>query len=281
MPRITYVKKAQQRYERVPVLDESGNAKQVPVSRVTKTGRPVFKAVTIADKTKPLPNHRCDKCGGEIKVGDPYKWIAPKSGPYGGTKKYRCEDCPNWQVWEYSSSLSANLARLQYEGEEEATNAQSKEDMEAAAESIADSIQEISEEQAEKADNIEDGFGHETSMSEELREQSEQLEEWADEVRDALSNVDDLEEEVDCEQCDGNGRIESEQTCSTCVGSGVYQGEHENEPCPDCDSSGVVDVSEQCEACEGNGTVENEEGVEEWLDEARNAISDALSNCPL
>lgn len=92
MPKITYVKKAQQRYATVPVLDENGEQKKVPVTvkngeqKVTKHGRPVFRSVTVADYNKPLPNHTCGKCGNEIKVGDPYMWIAPKSGPYGGTK---------------------------------------------------------------------------------------------------------------------------------------------------------------------------------------------------
>ena len=32
MPKITYVKKAQQRYATVPVLDENGEQKKVPVT---------------------------------------------------------------------------------------------------------------------------------------------------------------------------------------------------------------------------------------------------------
>src|SRR5690606_7844042 len=128
--------------------------------------------------------HKCDNCGVEIKVGDPYKWIAPKSGPYGGTKRYRCSSCPTWQVWEYSSSLSARIAQIEHEANEAFAQAKCIEDLEGARDAAADAIQELADEQREKADNIEDGFGHETQMSEELRQQGDDLEAWADEVRE-------------------------------------------------------------------------------------------------
>jgi hypothetical protein len=76
MPRVTVVKHAQQRYETVPVLDDRGQPKVVPVmrngvQRTTKRGRPVTMRLTREDRTKPKPNLRCDfpACdkGGEIK----------------------------------------------------------------------------------------------------------------------------------------------------------------------------------------------------------------------
>lgn len=276
MPRITHVKKAQQRYARVPVLDENGLAKRVPVSRVTKTGRPVFKAG--ADQVR----QTCDKCGVEIKVGDPYKWIAPKSGPYGGTRRHRCAACPNWQVWEYSYSLSARLAQIVHEGENSLADCASKDDLESAVESIADEIQSIAEEQEEKADNIEEGFGHETYISEELREQAEQLTEWADEVREALDTLDDAPEESECQECDAEGSLTRRDTCETCYGTGIFQGEHANETCPNCDGNRYVEYGEECSQCGGTGTADpTDEELDEWLEEAQGAIIDALSNCPL
>lgn len=75
MARVTYVKKAQQRYEMVPVIDpETGQQKVTPVmgrngeQKTSKRG-PVFMRVTEADKSKPLPNLKCEKCGIEIKPG--------------------------------------------------------------------------------------------------------------------------------------------------------------------------------------------------------------------
>lgn len=119
MARITYVKKAQQRFATVPVIDpKTGKQKQTPVmttkevrqedgtyakvqvQKTTKRGLPVFMKVTEADKSQPLPNRTCGKCGREIEVGQPCKHISPKSGPYGGRTLFRCDGCPNWHVWE-------------------------------------------------------------------------------------------------------------------------------------------------------------------------------------
>ena len=121
MPTITHVKKAQQRYAMVPVCNPDGTPKQTPVMRgdgtqkTTKRGALVFMTVTVADKTKPQPLDTCDFCHQPIEVGTPYKHITPKSGPYGGHKRTRHESCPTWQVWEYSSSLSARIAQIQHD----------------------------------------------------------------------------------------------------------------------------------------------------------------------
>lgn len=142
MARITHVKSARQRYATVPVLDENGQPKKIPVMRkdgtqkVTKHGKEVFRVLTTEDKSQPKPNRTCDKCGTEIKVGDPYKWIAPKSGPYGGHKRFRCGTCPAWQVWEYSSSFSARISQLQHEAEATLGDATGFDDLRSACESI-------------------------------------------------------------------------------------------------------------------------------------------------
>ena len=191
MARVTHVKKAQQRYETIPVIDpETGQQKVTPVLRrdgsqkTTKKGKPVVMRVTEADKSQPLPNHVCDKCGKEIEVGQPYKWIAPKSGPYGGSKKYRCGECPTWHLWEYNYSRGAQVARVQYEGGDAISSAESLDDIKNALEEAAGEIRSLADEAEEGANNIEDGFGHETYQSQELREQSESLNSWADECEE-------------------------------------------------------------------------------------------------
>lgn len=275
MARVTYVKKAQQRYAmvktetRTPVLRKDGEQK------VTKKGRPVFRTASVADKTRPLPNHSCDKCRKEIEVGQPYKWIAPKSGPYGGRKMFRCGTCPSWQIWEYSSSLSARLAEVVHNAEEALESCENKDDFESWQTETADSIREIAEEQREKASNIEDGFGHETSMSQELNEQGDEIESWADDVESCMDSLDDPEEEVDCEDCNGAGTVE----CSECSGNGTVTDPEDSEKdvaCPVCDEETTV----ECEECDGSGQITPEEPSEEWLEDARSQGSDALSNCP-
>lgn len=193
MPKIVHVKKAQQRYYSKPVIDpETGEQKQTPVmsqktgqQKVTKRGKPVFMKVTVDDKDRPKPNLRCDYPGceypdREIKPGQSYKHITPKSGPFGGTQRNRHEEHPSWNVWEYSSSLSARIAEI--ESHWDPAQFDNEDDLKAHLEEIVEEIRGLAEEKEEAASNIEEGFGHSTSASEELSEQAEALNNWADEV---------------------------------------------------------------------------------------------------
>jgi len=177
MPRVNYIKKAQQRYKTVPVLDADGN----PTYRILQRARPtkrgeteIRQRVTVADKSQPLPPLRCDypACSThEIVPGQAYKWIKPKSGPYGGHQRNRHADHPSWHPWEYSSSLSARIAQIQHDAAEALNqNFESKEDVESALSDIAEEIRALAEEKREAASNIEDGFGHATTQSEELED---------------------------------------------------------------------------------------------------------------
>jgi len=188
MARIHHVAHAQQRYATVPVLDENGDEKSTPVLRkdgtpkTTKKGREITRRVTVADKSQPQPNHTCGKCHTEIKVGDPYKWVKTKSGPYGGATKYRCHTCPSWRPSELSSSKMAaiygeqeNLGDVLHEG-------QDVDSLEGLRDAFAQTVREVADEYRESADNIVDGFGHETYQSDELAEKADELEGWADEI---------------------------------------------------------------------------------------------------
>jgi hypothetical protein len=263
MARITHVKAAQQRYEQVPVIDpETGQQKQTPImgkngqQKVTKNGRPVFLSVTVADKTKPLPNRKCDKCGEEITVGSPYKHISPRSGPYGGRTMYRCVNCPSWNVWEYSSSLSARLSEISFNFGEAIDSAESEDDVQTALNDAAEAVREIAQEKSESADNIEEGFQHETSISSELRETGESLESWADEIESA--QIPDFPEP-------------EEDECGECGGTGVIENPDYNEEAEDSEAEIA------CDTCDGTGRVEPDEPtsdqIDEWRDEVRSDCS--------
>jgi hypothetical protein len=191
MPTITRVKAAQQRYETVPVLDAQGEPVRIALTnqdgspKTDKRGNQVFITRTVPDKTKPKPAEDCDKCAKTIEVGSPYKHMSPKSGPYGGRRLVRCEACPDWQVWEYSSSLSARLSEISYyfwENLAEVTNA---DDVTDALANAAQAVTDIAEEKRESAQNIEDGFQHSTYQSDELNQQADDLEAWAQEIENA------------------------------------------------------------------------------------------------
>jgi hypothetical protein len=320
MARITHVKAAQQRYEQVPVIDpETGQQKQTPVmgkngqQKVTKRGKPVFLSVTMADKTKPLPNRNCGKCGVEIKVGDPYKHISPRSGPYGGRTLYRCAACPSWHVWEYSSSLSARLAEISFNFSEAIDSAESEDDVQTALGEAAEAVREIAQEKGESADNIESGFQHETEQSQELRDISEQLDSWADEIENATIPDFPEPEEAECEFCDDGTTteimaIEDIQAKLTEARNrmAVLRQDPVNEAAeiawlarmresdPPIDNKAVVEVLEiifdledrltndgakdiPCDVCDGSGRVEPDEPtsdqIDEWRDEVRNDLS--------
>lgn len=201
MARTTHVKKAQPRYRTVPVIDpETGQQKKTPVmkrvkdretgeityvqkmtrSKPGRPGRPVFMRVTVVDKTQPKPLYTCDHCRKPIEIGTPYKHISPKSGPYGGRKLTRHESCPQWKVWEYSSSWSARIA--QATDGFSVSQASSPEEVQDILNGVAESIKELADESRTTAQSMEEGFGHPTSKSEEAEQRGSDLDEWADEI---------------------------------------------------------------------------------------------------
>jgi len=245
MARVTTVKKAQQRYAQVPALDEQGNPRVVPVmkngvQKVTKRGKPVTMRVMVEDRTRPLPPETCDFPGctiddGKILPGTSYKWIKPKSGPYGGRKRSRHTSHPSWNVWEYSNSLSAQIERIVYDANTAIEGAEDTDSVKEALTSAAEEIRALAEEKREGASNIEDGFGHATAMSDELNETADALEDWASSVEDAdvpeMPDPSDADED-DWEEC-------SEEDCSST---------DPNPDCPECDGKGVVEPTEPTEA---------------------------------
>ena len=302
MARITRVQKAQQRYEQVPVLNEDGTPKQTPVmsrhgtQKVTKRGKPVFMTVTVQDRTKPLPNRKCGKCGKEIEVGSPYKHISPRSGPYGGRTLYRCKSCPDWHVWEYSGSLSARLAEIDFNFTEELdAEFEDTDYVQDALNTAAEAVREIAGEKTEAADNIENGFQHATYQSDELRDQGEQLESWADEIESA--DIPELPEpeETECEPCDGTGNRDlQEQLTAARQRLAALM----DKPLTDQDVHAITlrhirqnekliqeleqrakdgDTTVECEECDGAGMVTPEEPTPDQMDEWRQEVRDSLT----
>lgn len=264
MARVTYVKAARQRYATVPVINpETGQQKVTavmakrsdgPTPKTTKRGKPVVMRVTAEDRSKPLPSEKCGKCGRDIEVGQPYKHISPRSGPYGGRRLVRCATCPEWHVWEYSSSLSARLAEVSYNFEQAISETTSEEDADSALTDAADAVRGIAEEKRESAQSIEDGFQHATSQSDELNEIADSLDSWADDIENATVPDFPEPEEEDCETCEGSGKVDD----------------------PANETNGDGEEAEQidCEKCEGSGKITPDEPtndqIDEWREEVRN-----------
>jgi hypothetical protein len=235
MARVNYVKHAQQRFKTVPVLDEEGKPKRAQVFRrdgvtpkTTKRGEPIFRKITVEDKTQPLPNRACEVCKTEIKPGMPYKWIQPRSGPYGGHKRFRCGTCPAWQVWDYSHSLGAELARISHEFHGALDDAQSEDDVQGALDDAAQQVEDLAQEKRDSAENMESGFGHATYQSDELSETADSLEEWAREFASATIPEYPEPEETDCEDCTDLGDADAWE-CKQCNGDRTFTPEEPTE----------------------------------------------------
>lgn len=267
MARITHVKAAQQRYEMVPKLDDDGTPVVSAVMRrngtakTTKRGREVTRRATVEDRTRPKPMPRCGKCGKTIEVGQPYKWVKTKSGPYGGAKLIRCATCPTWKASELSQSKMAGVYAAGEQCDEQIGDCNEVEDLEALRDELADQVEAVADEYQESADNMVEGFGHETSSSDEIQQKAEELRGWAEDIRNVDFDEFDGEDEVDCDECGGTGKIEAE---TADVGNGEPQ-----------------ELDEPCEACDGTGKVDSEEARETWLEEQRDKLVEEMGNCPV
>jgi hypothetical protein len=267
MARITYVKAAQQRYETKPVIDpETGEQKRTPVigrggaQKISKRG-PVFLRVTEDDHSRPKPNYVCEVCRGEIKVGQPYKHVSPKSGPYGGHKRVRCATCPTWQVWDLSNSLSARTAQIEHDFSEAISGATEEDDIRSALDDAVSSIDELAGEKRESAENIEQGFQHETEQSAELNSTADELEGWSQEIASFDIPEPPTAEDETCEECEGTGEIQPVEA--------------------EMDGTPEKDEPKPCDECDGSGHAEevSEESYEEWRD---TILSDCgIQNCPV
>lgn len=250
MARVTHVKKAQQRYAMVPVLVD-GVPQEVAVKnrdgspKTTKHGRPITRALTVADRNQPLPPEVCDYCREPIAVGTPYMWIEPRTGGF-STRKVRHSNHPAWHVWEYSNSLSARLSQIEHDAMQQVDSVESEEDVTAILSEAAEAIREVAEEKRESASNIEEGFGHSTYQSDELNEQADSLDSWADKVESA--DVPDLPGEVQDEDEDGTPLEANGDT-----------------------------VMKDCDECNGTGQVTPDDPTDEQMDEWRQAVEEALS----
>jgi hypothetical protein len=278
MPRVTHVKKAQQRYATVAVRDAEGNPVRTPVmgrngeQERSKRGL-TFMTKTVADKTRPLPLLTCDHCRKDIEIGTPYKHISPKSGPYGGHQLNRHESCPTWQVWEYSSSMSARIAQIENDYTTAIDGAEEGDTISDALSAMAEQVRELAEEKRESASNIEEGFGHPTSASEELEQTADDLESWADEIEQSdvpdVSDytgceVEDCEEgEIECPECSGTGQVDPEDPEAT-----------EQVDCDECNASGKV----SCDDCSGEG--DDYFRLDDWREAVDSEVT-APFECPV
>lgn len=151
------------------------------------------RVTTVKKAQKPA---RCEKCGQTIEVGQPYKWIKPRTHRGAvGHKRRRCASCPMWRPSETTSSTALSAVYGAQEAAADALRDWDREDADALRsilDELASGVREGADAYQESADNIESGFGHATSTSEELAEKADTLNSSADDVEGV--DIEDFDE---------------------------------------------------------------------------------------
>lgn len=276
MARVTHVKAAQQRYAMIPVLDDDGTPKRTAVTRrngnprVTKTGREVVRKVTAVDKTQPLPNRVCEKCRTEITVGSPYKWIQPKSGPYGGRKRFRCAACPTWRQSETTSSGALAALYGAQEAADDALADWDREDVDTLRTILTDAAEgarEAASVYRESAENMESGFGHATAISDELNEKADALDSEADDIE--YVDIDEFEFDEDTARDEAETDARAEYVAELADNGAVFDGDPATHEAWDQD-----EYERRVEALIDEA---RDEARDEWASDQEAKVSDAVS----
>ena len=206
-----------------------------------------------------------------IKKGDTYYYWTPG---FRGVKQMSLK--PPRQSQLTTSKMSAAYAAG--EALDDAIGeASCIEDITSAMEQAIDDIRSVAEEYDEAA-NATTGNGNRVPNADEMEEKAQGLNDWADSLESDKDEIESLEpreyadmdmdpdelpedlvdeEEVDCDNCDGEGKIEVGE-CDKCAGTGKV-----NEKCDHCDGNGFVEENGQkveCEFCDGAGTIEDDCG---------------------
>jgi hypothetical protein len=270
MARVNYVKKARQLYHTKPVIDpETGQPRRTVVTkngepRKDKRGNVVYHTVTVADRDRPKPNLRCDFQGcdvgpapGEILPGQSYKFISLRFG-----QRSRHAAHPNWKVWEYSSSRAAQVAQVQdaMHAEVDAWEPEAVEDFEDLKGSLQQQAQDAHDEAREAVENMPEQLQDGSQAA----ENAEALEAWVDGFDQAQAP--DAPDEEECDACGGDGEVDNPDYDADEAAAGE-----------DYDEAEKVD----CDACDGTGKVEPDGLPDEWVEEARDALREAVDSCEL
>jgi len=204
---------------------------------------------------------RCGRCGSEIGVGDGYRWIKFRHGG----RRIRClaSEC-RFRASDLTQSKMSEVYAAQENAEDSIGGCGSIEDLKALAEETAGAIREVSEQYQESADNIHESFS-ESTTADECEEKAQELESWADEIENALDEFGDEFEptQVDDPECPECGGSMTEREGD----DGVWDCDD-----PECGKRGITFENDR----DDEGRTEDE-----WLDAAREALENVISECPL
>jgi hypothetical protein len=218
--RVHYVKAARQRFAKVAKVDEEGKQVVTPVTRksgaprTAKSGRQVVRRIKVADKSKPLPNDKCGKCGDEILPGMPYRWWTVGFRSSYVSRRCMKSTCSPKQSELESSQLSELWAAQ--EDAEDALNAmdtvRSVTDAEDAVQDILNNVAEVADDLASRYREADEAFGG--GGATESGEKADNLEAVSSDLGSFSLNLSDPE---GCgEEVDGETHDEPVEGCDDC-----------------------------------------------------------------
>lgn len=260
MARVHTVKHARQNYRRVAKRDAEGNVVTVPVTskrtgqqKVGRGGRPMTKRITVIDRSQPLPNDKCGKCGVEIKPGDPYRWFTV--GFRSHWKSIRCmkASCSPRPSELESSSTRSTIYGAQEEANDSLDALNPEDTTTSEVEEIVQRVGEAFREVADQLNEADEAFGG--NQATEHYERAQTAEQGADELESWSTSSD---EEPDFESCDNPLHDEPEDRPG-------YDPESEETP-----DDAIERGSADCESCS--------DIRQTWFDELVQEARDAIDN---
>ena len=183
----------------------------------------------------------CRQCQHEIQTGEPYKFVAKKTGPRSSVRLIWCREHFPKQS-DLLSGRASDFARIT-EGFDEAKK-DSLTGMQSALSNLSEDIREFAQDIKDSADSIEQGFGHPTAQSESMSNTADELEQWADRLQNHADDCPENRGDLECPQC--KEKVQP----------------NENGDCPECDNS-ILPPGEFTES------------EQEWFDEADSIASEA------
>ena len=154
---------------------------------------------------------RCSRCVHEIQPGEPYRYIAKKTGPRTGIRVFFCRN-HHPRGSDLLSGRAADLARI-IEGYDDAVLKLEAEqdhlpDLQTALSDAAGEIEQMADEIRDSAQSLEDGFGHPTAQSEAMNETANELEQWKERIEEQAQAIENWELEEDASEDDVESQIQ-------------------------------------------------------------------------
>jgi len=212
---------------------------------------------------------RCGKCSEALPAGSAYRWIKGRYGP----RKVRCmkPEC-SFRPSEMTESKMADVYGAQESVEDfmiEWSPGAGVGDVQSACSDAAEAIRSVAEEYREAAEAM-GGAGSE------MEDKASELESWSDDVENAANDFEDFEPSyeaaIECPKCrDGGAKNAETAELQEPVG-GVPESEGKY-ACRVCAHTFTLD---ECDVVTADGQT-----MDEWADEVRSAVQDAIDSCPV